>query len=338
MGNPLLRQWMILNLVPKWPRKVSTRELRDDLAERGIQVSIRTIQRDLLKISEIFPLENDGSKDIPGWFWSRDADIFDIPSMEPSVALAFKLVQEHLTDLLPFSVLGQLKPYFERASQVLNNLQGSGLSSWHEMVKVVPETQRLLPSEIKDEVLNAVYDALLRQKRLKARYTPRGKETREYEISPLGLIFRQRIAYLLGTTWDGDIVRQFALHRFGSAEITDVNVLRPADFDLDKYISSGFIDYLIGKEKRIHLVALFTRDAGYHLYETPLSEDQEIIPTRDGDLKISATVFDTSQLRWWLLGFGDQVEVLKPRKLREEFSNVARSMAAKYKKRGATTR
>jgi predicted DNA-binding transcriptional regulator YafY len=41
-------------------------------------------------------------------------------------------------------------------------------------------------------------------------------------------------------------------------------------------------------------------------------------------------VLDTLQLRWWLLGFGDQVEVVAPKSLRQEFAETARNMAGYY--------
>ena len=41
-------------------------------------------------------------------------------------------------------------------------------------------------------------------------------------------------------------------------------------------------------------------------------------------------VQDTCQLRWWLLGFGDQVEVLEPEHLRAEFAEIARSLHDMY--------
>ena len=46
---------------------------------------------------------------------------------------------------------------------------------------------------------------------------------------------------------------------------------------------------------------------------------------------VTATVPDTSQLRWWLLGFGGEVEVLKPGSLRRKIADAARAMARRYK-------
>ena len=48
---------------------------------------------------------------------------------------------------------------------------------------------------------------------------------------------------------------------------------------------------------------------------------------------MSATVQDTAELRWWLLGYGDKVEVLSPAFLRDEFRAIADRLGQTY---GAT--
>ena len=52
----------------------------------------------------------------------------------------------------------------------------------------------------------------------------------------------------------------------------------------------------------------------------------------DGRVRVTARVRDTMQLRWWLLGFGEQVEVIGPETLREEFAETAREMHGLYRK------
>lgn len=49
-----------------------------------------------------------------------------------------------------------------------------------------------------------------------------------------------------------------------------------------------------------NLKAVFTKEAGEHLYESCLSEDQIIRELPDGRLEVKATVADTAQLEWWL--------------------------------------
>jgi predicted DNA-binding transcriptional regulator YafY len=69
--------------------------------------------------------------------------------------------------------------------------------------------------------------------------------------------------------------------------------------------------------RSIRLDARFTAAAANHLHETPLAEDQRIGDEADGRVRVRATVADTPQLRWWLLGFGDAVTVQAPAELRQ---------------------
>jgi predicted DNA-binding transcriptional regulator YafY len=52
----------------------------------------------------------------------------------------------------------------------------------------------------------------------------------------------------------------------------------------------------------------------------------------DGRIQLTATVQETLQLRWWLQGFGDAVEVLKPLHLRKQIAENVQHLAARYAK------
>jgi len=80
----------------------------------------------------------------------------------------------------------------------------------------------------------------------------------------------------------------------------------------------------------IKLKALFDQDAVPYLYETKLVENQKLTPKPVDKILLEATVRDDVQLRWWLKGFGERVEVLEPMSLRGEFVQLARQMAEKY--------
>lgn len=53
-------------------------------------------------------------------------------------------------------------------------------------------------------------------------------------------------------------------------------------------------------------------------------------PLPDGRVKVAATVRETLQLRWWLQGFGDAVEVLAPPALRQQQAETAHRLAVRY--------
>ena len=330
MSDTLLRQWAMLRHIPRAPHKTDTTTLREHLMEEGFLVEPRTIQRDLKKLSLQFALVCDERSVPHGWSWMTDSQVRDIAAIDPSTALTFMLVERFMAPLLPPSVLQHLRPHLHRSGEVLNELKGSGISQWPKRIQVVPPAQPLVPAEVAPEVLETVYSALLYGRRIKARYHPRDKESREYEINPLGLVVRPSAIYLVCTLWEYLEIKQFALHRFQSAESLDKEQFIPEDFDLNDYIDTGGFFYPTATGGPIRLSANFTSTAAFHLHETPLSDDQQIELLNNDLVRVTASVTDTQQLRWWLLGFGSQVEVLDPPHLRAEFVQLAQEMASLY--------
>ncbi len=70
--------------------------------------------------------------------------------------------------------------------------------------------------------------------------------------------------------------------------------------------------------------------AGAHLFETPLSKKQKISETKDGFFMIEDDVTDNMELRYWIRSFGDEVEVIQPKSLREEFTKLSMRLRKKY--------
>ena len=106
-------------------------------------------------------------------------------------------------------------------------------------------------------------------------------------------------------------------------------MVKKISFNLDTYIQSGEFDY-IEQDKSIRLKLLINKYIAKHLQETALSEDQVIKVIDENSSLLTATVKDTQQLRWWLLGFGDGVEVKQPAKLRKEMIGVVQATLQKY--------
>jgi predicted DNA-binding transcriptional regulator YafY len=99
-------------------------------------------------------------------------------------------------------------------------------------------------------------------------------------------------------------------------------------FKLQGYIDSGEFGYPLGGT--IQLKAIFDRGALPYLFETKLAPDQKLTEKPEGKVLLEATVRDDVQLRWWLKGFGERVEVIEPIAVRNEFVELATKMAEKY--------
>lgn len=330
MPDQFVRQLTMLHAVPRHPRKITTRELLRVLEEQGHVVTQRTVQRDLNTLAEYFPdLETDGNRDMAGWSWRRSS-LKDFPSLDTPMAMTFVLAQRFLKPLMPPAILGQLQPYFDAAHRQLSALNRPGFASWSDKVRVLPRTQPLIPAAILPEVVDLIYQALLEHRQFRGRYRRRDRDVAEYVFNPLGLVVRDSVIYLVATLWDYEDPLHFALHRFLHGEQLETPATIPTGFSLDAYLSTGTFQYPADDTATIPLVMRIGEDAALHLEETPLSGDQTLTPDEPGWVRLTATVQDSQQLRWWLLGFGSQVEVLEPEELRNWFKEQVMGLAGLY--------
>lgn len=326
--DTLSRQWTMLKHVPAYPHWISTKEMHEYLDAEGHDITLRTIQRDLDRLSIDFPLSSTKEGRENRWQWAKGAHALEIPSMTPTTALVFQLVEQYLTPMLPRSTLDLIRPYLDRATEVMKSTSFYG---WRKSVRMINHGPSLIAPQVSPKVRDVVYTALLEKRRFETVYRPRlQKDTVEYAVNPLGLVIKEGITYLVCTLWDYKDLKQLALHRMQSANLVDTPSVRPRDFDLDTYIYHGSNFAYPKSSGQLKLKIRMETDAAFHLNESKMTKDQTISKIDDNYVEITATVADSSEIRWWLLGFGDQVEVLGPKNLRKEFAEIAKNLHARY--------
>ena len=255
--------------------------------------------------------------------------------MDMQAAVALDVVHRFLEPVLPAATLDHLAPYFCEARRRLREATGGGakLARWASKILVVREGPPLRPLRIDRAVQRTVYEALLREECLHVTYRPRGRDARDYELSPLGLLYRGSTTALVCTKLDDtqaarDEPRTFLLHRMVSATLVARPRHVPPGFDLEAYAGTGRHAFRLGDD--IRLRALVNADAIASLQEAGLSDDQRLEQQPDGRYLLEATVAHTYALRVWILGFAEGVEVLAPKELRDEVARKLRAAAARY--------
>ena len=338
--STLMRQWEMMKILTvsrsdstQGGRWDSSSEITEKLNEAGFTVSARTVQRDLMELKEIFPIElNDKSPRNYGWRWEKGKNL-NIPGMGIPEALAMRLVEMHLRQMLPASMLEGLHGLFGIAEEKLSNLKlnaRNNSTDWLSKVHSVPPTQPLLPPRIDQEVQADIYQALLEGRQISAIYQPRSSDKpKKYVLHPLGLIMRGSVSYLVATASDYKEPQLYALHRFKKALILTYTSNVPEGFNLDHELAKGLGEFSY-QGKSIKLVISCSEWLAGILAETPLSADQKSKVGEDGWTRVTATVNDTWQLRWWLLGLGVGVEVMSPAKLRGEIAESLKDALSYY--------
>ena len=107
MSSTAVRYLTMLRMVPRYPRSITTTELASRLEEQGFSVTMRSIQRDLEKLSADFPLLVDENSRPYRWSFDRNATMDIIPALDLPAALTFELEDDEgrrLCDALPKAV------------------------------------------------------------------------------------------------------------------------------------------------------------------------------------------------------------------------------------------
>lgn len=282
----------------------------------------RALQRDLeelVKDERIEPV-NPGGKPLR---YRRSGDDSD----EGPLILQFTLQQ--IRDLVAEAVpTRRLDRLWQR---LLSEVGGPLLNE--QRLRIVPDTVRLQPVELYSKVLQAVIAALAQRCVLKVLYRDAAGVRAEAELHPQAIVQRGPIPYLFALKNDEEEpVRMYALHRMIRAEALPGTSARAAEgFDLDDVIRKGKADFGQGE-----LIDLEIRVRGYLaavLPVCPLSNSQTV-KDEPGEspftLRVHAQVASTGQLLRWLLGAGDNLEVLAPAELRHVVAVQAAKMAALY--------
>lgn len=298
---------LALELLRRIPRnyKVSAPELYEQLAGTGVERNLRTIQRQLEMLSEHFEIERDDRNKPYGYRWKERAKGLALPMLSESESLLLTLAEQQLRSLLPCSLMKSMEGFFAQARSNLGSQSSAKRErEWLSKIRVVSETQPLLPPKVKPGVFEEVSNALYGNRWLNLDYKNAAGKVTSSKVMPLGLAQQGPRLYLVCRFEGYDNERSLALHRISAAKASTVTFERPKEFDLQKYDDDGRFGF--GQGKRIRLSFRITKSAGAHLLETPLSTDQQVTDLGDW-YEISATVVDTAQLQWWLRGFGDKV-------------------------------
>ncbi len=282
----------------------------------------RALQRDLEELVKEGRIEavNPGGKPL------RYRLVAPEPDEDQAVrAYDLQLMRDLVADALPQQRLDRLW------QRLLTNAEGPRLDETR--LRIVPDTLRLRPVALHQGVLEAVIEALAQPCALQVLYTNADDDHSDACLHPQALVQRGPIAYLFALKNDEEApVRLYALHRMIRARaLTRTPVRTAIGFDLDQAIASGQVDF--GQGEMVDLELRVRRYLATVLTACPLAAGQRWVdepPGSDFEMRVWARVPSTGQLLRWLLGAGDNVEVVAPPDLRRVVAVQAAKMAALY--------
>ena len=141
-------------------------------------------------------------------------------------------------------------------------------------------------------------------------------------------IHANRAWYVLGKTDLHQEVRMFKLVRIKSLELLTRSFRKPNNYKISDKLGKAWRLLPEGKVYKIELS--FTKMVATNVTEVRWHDSQTVDWQDDGSCIMRFEVDGLNEIAWWICGYADQVQVLKPKKLSEIVSKMHRNAAAKY--------
>lgn len=188
--------------------------------------------------------------------------------------------------------------------------------------------EMMLPSNA--AVLDDIVDAVLRQNVLAIEYSRFGGENEELRIEPLTICVCDHQLYVIGRTSDGKI-HPYRFARVMTAEREEASFHYPSqsEYDPELIFEDSFgvflgADYPV-RDVEVKLTGRWSNYAHFHRWH----RTQRITPRADGVI-VHLRARLCPELKAWILGFGEDAEVLAPVELRNEIAQRLKEAARRY--------
>jgi len=187
------------------------------------------------------------------------------------------------------------------------------------LAKHRPIYEQLLDAAARRRSVRILYDSLTEWRQIRTR------------LNPYRLLFSRRSWYVIGRSSMHRSTRTFNVGRVLEVEPLDTPFRVPRGFSIERYLRNAW--HLIPEPGRDwEVVVRFSKMVARNVAEVAWHKTQRTEFRPDGTLDFHVTVSGLNEISWWILGYGDQAEVLKPAKLRRLVAERAARTARQYGK------
>ena len=143
-------------------------------------------------------------------------------------------------------------------------------------------------------------------------------------LCPYHLLYNHRAWYVLGFVDLHNSIRTFKLNRIKDLKTLDKCFTENENFNVYDYLGNA---WSMIPEGRIYDIKLrFLPKVAENVTEVQWHRTQKVTRNADGSAIAEFRVDGLEEISWWILGYGDQVQVLAPKALREKIVKTAKNM------------
>lgn len=173
-------------------------------------------------------------------------------------------------------------------------------------------------------------EAILRKRRCVVQYRkPSRSESKTYDFDPYRLLFVGGGLYVVGRVPRHAGTATLAIDRLLGV------VLSGAEFEIDPAFDPKTCRqdaFGVSWQDPLDIVLRFRADQAPYVRERMWHPSQQLVDLADGGVQLAFRAGGPFELRRWILGWGDAVEVISPGTLRRDIQHVLNSAALAYRR------
>ncbi len=226
-------------------------------------------------------------------------------------------------------------PFYEPARRAALKLESSLPRALQEELQSITRAiqinvKQVTPLEDKQDVYQQLVDAIASRRVVRINYESLTEwETITTKLRPYRLLFSRHSWYVIGRSSLHTETRTFNLSRISELTTLKEKYAVPRGFNLDRYLRNAW--HLIPEPGRDRIVEVrFKPLVARNVAEVVWHKTQQVEFQDDGGLNFRVQVSGLNEIAWWILGYGDQAEVLRPAKLRKLIAHRVNNMQVTY--------
>lgn len=318
------RQLFILSLLSDNKRGFTLDELMSSLKREGIDISRKTLERDLDYITDVFYVYED-ARDGKTIYLSNKYSLKNI-SFSVADMIALQFGREVMRSYNGLEVGSNAEKLLDKLISQGPSINRKYIETLTGMMKV--SIADITPDRPDPDFLNLLRDSITDRKQVRISYYAfNTDEITNRLFDPYLLEVYDGCWHVVGFCHLRNHIRDFRVSRIKALELTTLAFHKPENF-YDEYKQSRF-DKLTG-ETAIRLKVRFTGQAARHVQEYESGKATRLTEDDNGGLIFEKDTSLSPEIVRWVLNYGSGAEVLEPVELRDILEAEITRMGTMY--------
>lgn len=183
------------------------------------------------------------------------------------------------------------------------------------------------PGPANEEIFALLEEAINDTRQLKIKYDAIESGLSDRLVEPYFIIFRARAFYFVAFCHKRSLFRTFRLDRVRQIELTPNQFIRDSEISAQDYFKGS---WGVFSGAPVDVVVRFKGSAAKVVRGSQHHADEEIEIISDDEIIYRVRVNGLFEIKRWIVGFGDQAEVVSPDSLKTELRQIGEYFSETY--------